>query len=247
MFNRISKTMGAGSSKNASRGEKSNYEDAYEVFYRISQGHATEDEGEVEIQQKSNVLDDDVFSNEPVDETTNFYHDLQYDDCLKDEYPEWVIIEIRDLISPQEVVTPQDTAVVKEVSEATQQTDTPPVARRKVSFLPSGQQDIPVIPENKQNPDTNQYQNNIERDIGSLSPAFSMESFMSGTSTATNATYTSVMCDDSVPCRIQTYMKYSMKDWSLCVGIKQAQCPLQHKYQDRKVYWQVYTFYLKFE
>ena len=79
--------------------------------------------------------------------------------------------------------------------------------------------------------------------LGKLSPTVSMESFISGVSTATdvtNTTYASDMCDESLPIRIQTYIKYNMKDWLLTVGVKQAECPLQSKHVDRKVYWQVH-------
>ena len=178
------------------------------------------------------------------DEISNFYHVNHHHDVFMDVFEDWIVIKIEI----QNPILPDHLPILQHNLQMTRSMNT---TARSVSFSLEYDQEKHIsfnrspnnndfIKTSYRNNCINNYNNVDHQRLREPSPAVSMESFLSGVSTSTNSTYTSAMCDDSIPIRIQTFLKYNLRDWVLTVGVKQAECSLNTKYRDRKVYWQVH-------
>lgn len=82
-----------------------------------------------------------------------------------------------------------------------------------------------------------------EQGYGSLQKSDSMESFLSGISVVSENI--EEFGSEVSPGRLQTTLEYDKKNWTLLVGVKQADC-LLHTGKD-KMYWQVHVTFLPFK
>lgn len=82
-----------------------------------------------------------------------------------------------------------------------------------------------------------------EQSYGSLQRSDSMESFLSGVSVVSENI--EEFGSDVSPGRLQTTLQYNKRNWTLYVGVKQADC-LLHTGKE-KIYWQVHVTFLPFK
>ena len=82
-----------------------------------------------------------------------------------------------------------------------------------------------------------------DQGYGSLHKSDSMESFLSGISVVSENI--EEFGSELSPGRLQTTLEYDKRNWTLLVGVKQADC-LLHTGKD-KVYWQVHVTFLPFK
>ena len=90
--------------------------------------------------------------------------------------------------------------------------------------------DVPLVPSGEQG-------------YGSLHKSDSMESFLSGISVVSENI--EEFGNELSPGRLQTTLEYDKRNWTLRVGVKQADC-LLHTVKE-KVYWQVHVTFLPFK
>lgn len=83
----------------------------------------------------------------------------------------------------------------------------------------------------------------VEQGYGSLHKSDSMESFLSGISVVSENI--EEFGSELSPGRLQTTLEYDKRNWTLHVGVKQADCLLHT--EKEKLYWQVHVTFLPFK